>query len=442
MSTEYKILFPVETTARELIYKLVLCTTFSLLGYECYIGSKDEIKQMIDYIKPFAYFDKGYHVDVSEALYKRIKNNNGIIFNLDEEGGVDFKDSSTIASRYPDKIFDECDLIFLWGQKQYDFLKKNRSSFNNDKVIVSGHPRFELLKPAFHQMYQKEMDRIKGQYQKYILFNTNMGFGNNIWGDAFVRKQYGSRIKHIDNIIEFDKKKVDVYTSLIKKLSTIYKGNIILRPHPEEAMVTYKEAFKNLDNVKVIFEGTVIPWILGAEVMIHPDCTTGIESLMLGRKSISYLPYYDKENCSTYLPVKLSYQCKGEDEVVNIIMKRNIHLPLLTDEPFLNDYFSFHKSSSDIIVARVHEYLSNKYIQKIKGLSMCNYLESNIKEIIRPIYHKVLNRDVSLYQNKLKGLNNENVTTSFHEICEVLYCRNKVNVRRINSSLYKLQLEQ
>jgi surface carbohydrate biosynthesis protein len=437
--TNYKILFPIETTSRELIYKLVLCTTFSLFGYECYIGSKDEIKQLIDYIKPFAYFDKGYHADVSDELYKRIKSNYGIIFNLDEEGGVDFKDSSTIASRYPDKLFEVCDLVFLWGQNQYDFLKQCRNSFNTDKVVVSGHPRFELLKPAFQKLYQKEVDKLKNLYQQYILFNTNMGFGNNIWGDAFVREHYGSRIKHIETVIEFDKKKIDVYISLIKRLSLTYNGNIILRPHPEENKDIYIEAFKGLENVKVIFDGTVIPWILGAEVMIHPDCTTGIESMMLGKKPISYLPNCDKENCYTYLPVKLSYQCKDEDEVVNLIMNRNIQLSIWMDEPLLNDYFSFHKDSSDIIVTSVHEYLSNKNPQTTKNLSAYDYLKSNIKEIIRPVYHKLLNRDVSLYQNKLKGLDNKSVTALFYEICLMLDVNNKVKIQNISSNLYRLK---
>ena len=217
----YKILFPVETAARELVYKLVLSARFAEIGYECYLGSKDEMNQLLKYIKPVAYFDKGYHAKVSEGIYDAIKRYSGIIINLDEEGGVDFKDSSTISARYPDKVFQICDLIFLWGNNQYNFLNTIGRHFIEGKVVVSGHPRFELLKQSFHGLYENERKAIGDRFKRFILINTNMGFGNNIWGDSFVRENYGARIKNIDSIIDFDKIKIECYVSFIKKLSPL-----------------------------------------------------------------------------------------------------------------------------------------------------------------------------------------------------------------------------
>ena len=48
--------------------------------------------------------DKGYHAGVSEFMYSKIKKNNGIIINLDEEGAVDFSDNSTLKQRYSKKL--------------------------------------------------------------------------------------------------------------------------------------------------------------------------------------------------------------------------------------------------------------------------------------------------------------------------------------------------
>jgi surface carbohydrate biosynthesis protein len=435
----YKILFPIETTARELCYKLLLSIKFAELGYECYLGSKDEINQLIGAVKPFAYFDKGYHINTSDKIHDSVKNNQGIIISLDEEGGVDFKDSSTISSRYPQKLFQRSDLVFLWGQNQYAFLNQNRNNLDESKVIISGHPRFEMLKPAFQKIYSDERNKIKKIYQEYILFNTNMGFGNNIWGDSFVRDNYGSRIKHIETIIRFDKKKIEAYISLIKRISSVYSGNIVLRPHPEENKTTYIEAFRGLENVKVVFEGSVVPWILGAEVMIHPDCTTGIESLMLGKRSISYLPPHENENSCTYLPVKLSCECQTEDEVVDLILNREHVLPEGINDHLLNDYFSFQKDSKDIIVGTVYDLLEKNKAQETKDLTMSYFLKCLVKDTIRPYYMKLRKKDLKLYQNKLKGLDKESVTRTFYEICSMFDRTKQGEIQQVCSNLYRIK---
>ena len=209
-----------------------------------------------------------------------------MIVNLDEEGAVDFPENSILKSRYANVL-----LRFLkgfWGNNQFKLLKNNISDLS--KVMISGHPRFELLKKDFQNLYKEEVDKINFSYGNYILINTNMGFGNNLRGDDFVRKNYISRFKNINEIISFDKEKCNVYISLIKKIAKVCKGNIIFRPHPEENTFIYKNAFKNIDNVHVIFRGSSVDWILGCELMIHPDCSTAIESAIMGKEVISFLP--------------------------------------------------------------------------------------------------------------------------------------------------------
>jgi len=436
---KYKILFPVETTARELLYKLVLSIKFAQLGYVCYLGSKDQIERLIRKVKPFAYFDKGYHANVSEPIFESIKKNSGVIINLDEEGGVDFKDSSTISSRYPEKLFRECDKIFLWGTKQYNVLKNNGIYFDDKKVIISGHPRFQLLGQAYHSLYEHEKNTIIDKFPRYILINTNMGFGNNIRGDEFARSNYGTRIKNIEEIIAFDKLKIKLYINLIKQLSSLYEGIIIVRPHPEENKSTYISAFKDLRNVKVLFEGSVIPWILGAEVMIHPDCTTGIESMMLGTKPLSYLPAHRFENTCTYIPVKLSRECNNVEDVISWLLEQKIPFPQDSCSPLLEDYFSFGKDSISIIVKSVHELLRERQSEVVKDLTFFYQIQMGIKDLIRPYYHRMLKRDIKLYQNKLAGLSSCNVSAVFHTAITLFNTDSNVTIQNISDSLYRIQ---
>jgi len=396
---------------------------------------------LVDIVKPFVYFDKGFTMNISDGIHDKIRFNHGVIVNLDEEGGVDFKDSSTILARYPEEAFKSCDLVFLWGINQYNFLKENRKSFNESKVIVSGHPRFEMLKPEFHAMYLDETDRIKKCYHDYVLFNTNMGFGNNIWGDSFVRDNYSSRIKHIDTVIKFDKKKIEAYISLIRRLAPVYKNNIVVRPHPEENINTYRDAFSGLDNVKVVYEGSVIPWILGSEVMIHPDCTTGIESLMLGKRSISYLPPGNEENACAFLPMKLSRQCITEDEVIDLIFKREQLKDNGENDYLLDDYFSFTKSSRNTIVGEVNELLKKVKVDETNELSGSYMLKRRLKDILRPFYMRIMNKNNDLFHNKLKGFDKKSVTDTFNTIRSVHDPSSAVEIERIFSSLYRIKIQ-
>ena len=408
------------------------------MGYECYLGSKDEIHRLFEQVKPFAYFDKGYHAKVSEGIYDTIKKNEGSIINLDEEGGVDFKDFSTISARYPEKVFQICDLIFLWGVNQYQFLKHSREYFSEDKVVVSGHPRFDILKQPFHSLYEQASKALRSRYKRYVLINTNMGFGNNIWGDSFVRKNYGPRLRELDKIIEFDKQKLERYISFVRRLAPVCDAKIILRPHPEESQVTYSKAFQDLKNVEVVFEGSVIPWILAAEVLIHPDCTTGIESLMLGKRSISYLPDH-QDNVSTYLPIKLSHACHDEDELIDLILERRYPSYEGTVDPLLNEYFSFENDSTDIVVDRVHRLLCKYQSGSTKELSYFYPVKGRIKDILRPYYFRLKKRDIDLYQNKAGGLDPGSVTAIFDIVNTILSMQGRVELQSITSSLNRIR---
>lgn len=369
-------------------------------GFRCYLGRKSYINYLIKNLNGYIYIDKGYHKGVSENIYESVKKNDGIIVSLDEEGGVDYSDGSTLQGRYSKVLFDNADLTFMWGEKQYELVKSNMNKEN--KVAVTGHPRFEMLKPECHYLYQDEVDKIKKKYKSFILINTNMSFGNNINGDDFVESNYGERFKTINKIIAFDKKKLKAYLSLIIKLAQQLNKTIVLRPHPEEDHSFYLNAFKNIDNVHVIYEGSVVPWILAATIMIHPDCTTAIEALFVGKKSISFLPTDYPPDLVTYLPLESSVCFTSESELITYIksMKNNTQGPFIVI-PFAEEYFSISKPTSELI---------SNYIEKIKKTSNNNAMKTiSLKKLLflklKYIKWKLAGRKnpSSLVDNKLNG---------------------------------------
>ena len=178
-----KILIPIETSSRELMYKTYLSGLLALEGFDCYFGTKRNISTLVNNFKNYIYLDKGYHKGVSDKLYKKIHARNGIIINLDEEGAIDFPDGSTLKSRYSKELFNVSEKILLWGSYQQTLLEDLNLPLN--KIVVTGHPRFELLKEKYHTLYEDIVSDIKSNYGNFILINSNFGFGNNIKGDDF-----------------------------------------------------------------------------------------------------------------------------------------------------------------------------------------------------------------------------------------------------------------
>jgi hypothetical protein len=69
------------------------------------------------------------------------------------------------------------------------------------------------------------------------------------------------------------------------------------------------------DNVSVIAEGNVVPWLLASSSIIHNGCTTAVESYILERPVIAYEPSrHDVLNLD--LPNSLSVRCQKIDEVI------------------------------------------------------------------------------------------------------------------------------
>jgi len=386
-------------------------------------------------LKGYIYLDKGYHKGTSEIIYQEIKNNNGIIISLDEEGGVDYSDGSTLLGRYSKVLFDNADLTFMWGEKQFELVQNNMNKKN--KVVVTGHPRFELLKPDYHHFYQDEIRKIKKRYKDFILINTNMGFGNNIRGDEFVTSNYGSRFKNIDQIIAFDKNKLEAYRSLIIELSRQLKKTIVLRHHPEEDHSFYLNTIKHLKNVHIIYEGSVVPWILASDFMIHPDCTTAIESLFLGTKPLSFLPDNYPADLVTHLPLKASECFTSESELISFINTKidSIKKVDLTKYPFVEDYFSISKPSTELIVDSFCQLRKTSKTNKSHNLTLMNLLYLKYSSAKGKLSER--KKSSHLMLNKLEGFETKNINKIHKKITSYNKQMLEIGCKTINRNLFK-----
>tara|TARA_Y100001935_G_scaffold254549_1_gene263954 strand:+ start:10627 stop:11928 length:1302 start_codon:yes stop_codon:yes gene_type:complete len=426
------IFIPIETTHRELLYKTFICHHLANNGFKCYLGSKYNISYLINNENNFIYLDKGYHLGYSDSLYRKIEKNNGIIISLDEEGAIDFNDGSTLRGRYSENLFKNSKITFMWGKKQFDLVRKN--FFDQNKVFVTGHPRFELIKTKYHYLYEDEINIIKNLYGSFILINTNMSFGNNILGDEFIENNYKNRFKEIKKLIQLDKQKLDKVVELVFRLIKNSKKNIIIRPHPEENQNYYKKIFNQFNNVHVLYEGSVLPWIIASEHLIHPDCTTAIECLISGKIPLSLLPDNHNEEFLTYLPVKVS-KCFHSTKILSDYINENnpIKNNKVKKLKIIEDYFSTNLDSSDIIVKKISDYTQSINLSS-KDISILTYLNLKVKKVkslfIPPRFSNSLSRQklsgfdfekISLLSSKIKQNNPDIENIKINKLNEFLY---------------------
>jgi len=197
------------------------------------------------------------------------------------------------------------------------------------RTIAIGNPRFDLLRKEFDPLYKKAHERLLKKWGKYILINTRFVSGN--FSRLYRCEYLDFRINQFKILFDrllsdkekdffikeesYYKKVFKQYTKMLKELSSRFPDlNFILRPHPSEDILNWKEALKNLDNVSVLFDGSVVNWILGASAIIHTGCTTGIEAWALKKPVIIYNPNNERGYQSEF-PNKFGIRAKSIIEI-------------------------------------------------------------------------------------------------------------------------------
>ena len=430
----FSILLPLETVSRELDYKLFLSIYLAKKGFKVYLGRKKEIWKLFDLHKDnFAYLDKGFHENISEDnIYKIVKNNGGALFHLDEEGGIDFEDSRTIERRYSKEVFDYCDKIFLWGLSQKNFLTKKKPYFLDSKTVISGHPRFQMVSTILKDIYNERSLIIKKKYGKFILFNSNTKYANHIHGEGFLYKNYGPRINNLSERIEYDKIKLENNIKLFHAIVNKTNFNIVIRPHPEEDINYYHELFQN-SRIHCIYDDSVIPWIMSSVYTMHNDCTTAVESRLLGKKPISFITDYNK-NLSPYLPIKISEAFSNLDEIINYIsLDNNLSFGIPN---IMKDIFSTELNSTEIIADEIYNFVQENYKKNFPSVL-------GVKYEITSLLHKFLSypsyKNNRLAKNKLSEIGNEKfMKVKLDSFLDYLSIHEKASFQSIRPGLYRI----
>lgn len=305
------ILIPIEKITRELDSKIVLATILGTHGCRTIVAQTQEAFYISNHSKYLLFLGKeviqgGLDYRLGTQPADRILQNGSAIIYLHDEGGMYQRHSweeQVIGKHRIDALAPRnIDRICTWGDKQRDLISKYAPTLGS-RLRVTGSPRFDICAPHYEWLNLDGIQKIYSQFGDFILVCTRFGSIANKKGlqHMFQQKispQSWPKALTLDELTNlwFVKWRQDVhdfaeFVILVKELASAFPDRkIILRPHPNESIIFYQQAFFSFKNVEVIHEGNILNWIRAAALIVHSNCTTGIEAVLAGRPVLNYLP--------------------------------------------------------------------------------------------------------------------------------------------------------
>ncbi len=324
-------MFPIEITKRELDARLLLAAHCVGSDRTVFLGQDRGIYRLARRWRGGIYVGKqlvlgGQKPDLTK--YRELKERGFRVLFLAEEEPV-FSEEKDVDRTEFLKLFhpnwmDEDDVICAWGDFSAEVFREAARE-NAAPIHVTGHPRFDLCKPELAGMYESETQSIRQRFGKFILMNTNFALASNLGAFQNVKKAFPRQNKNEDRAEYwmgrycYHARMQAAYIILANRLRKEFPDyNIVLRPHPAEDPAWYRCALEGIKNVTVLNEGSALPWLASAAVLVHTGCTTGLESSYLTPKIIQYTPDMGY-NFEQHLTSLVGAVCATENEVVHEI---------------------------------------------------------------------------------------------------------------------------
>jgi surface carbohydrate biosynthesis protein len=309
------IILPVETAARELDAKLLLALFAADVGFTCYLGMTRAVHA--PGFPPSIYISRS--VRFAKPL-KLVTSFGHVIAAWDEEGLVRLKDE-VHGQRLEPAALRLPKLLLSWGSSN-THVWRDHPSYDGCPIAETGNPRVDFLRRELRPFHELQREELRSRYGNFVLFNTNFGIVNHFTPQGkrlrVTRKSYDpERFRTARERIEEHKRKLfEKFLSMIPRLADHLRPyNLVIRPHPSEDPKPWQEVSRGKDNVFVVYEGSVIPWMLASKCLIHNGCTSAVEASVLKVPVLAYCPVTDPDY-EVLLPNELSERIASESELI------------------------------------------------------------------------------------------------------------------------------
>ncbi|MCC6766644.1 MAG: hypothetical protein IT293_18455 [Deltaproteobacteria bacterium] len=319
------LIVPSETRSREFDAKLLLACVAAERGLRTVVGSRTAIHLQVAALPRSVWLAKDLFrsslkmTGILRALGHRV-------VALDEEGLVWYSRARYLAARVAAPVMDLTEELFAWGEANADNWRA-APAWRAQPIHVTGNARVDLMRPELRGFFDGERRAVEARFGRPILINSNFGSVNH-----FVPRHGAHEARSVapasrpesdpeadafqSRLAAHRRKLFDAFRAVLPALARAFPERaIVVRPHPAENPETWRAAAAGLPNVEVLYEGSVVPWLLAAAVVLHNGCTTGIEANLLGTPVLAYRPWRE-EDLDLALPNELSVAAESARDLI------------------------------------------------------------------------------------------------------------------------------
>lgn len=320
------VLVPIETKAREYHAKLLLSCVAAQAGFGVILGHMSQLMFNARLLPRGIYFINNI-ASINEAPVVRYRRMGHRVAAWCEEGIAYRNRESYRNERVSPLVMRHVDRFFAWGDYQAEDVCLAIDPEDREKVVSSGSPRLDLLRPELREFFRQEAERLRARHGRFILVNSNFHRFNHFLGRGAYLRDLKARGKVPDaereaffqQWIDFLGEMYQAFVSMLRALSAAFPDRlIVLRPHPSEDHEAWRRDLAGLGNVEVRHEGSALPWLLACDVLIHNSCATGIEAFVMGVPVIAYRPLRS-ETYDSFLPNAVSREARTEPELLVLV---------------------------------------------------------------------------------------------------------------------------
>lgn len=241
------------------------------------------------------------------------------VYVLDTEGGVLTERGANSPAMLADYIRGSgfAQILtgyFFWGGQLRDAFVAN-SGMSAERLHTTGCPRFDYCS-------SKWRDTLKYDVEGYVLVNANFSLVNPLFSRSPEHERdtliaAGWQPEYVGVMLRDMRQIMKGFLHEIVKVARDYPNKrFLVRPHPFERYQIYEHAFAGCPNVVVTGGGSVLNVIVHSTCVLHLNCGTAIEALMLGRLPVS-LEYLNTEMMARHgpLPSQVSYSAHSYEEL-------------------------------------------------------------------------------------------------------------------------------
>lgn len=306
--TEIHFYIPITRQPRELDAKLLLAPFAREHGMKPVSGYKFAFDTRIGSRPPGLFLDHNAHQKSERTRRLRQFGHRVLVRQSDE----------IFLKKHPSDAFDCVDQVCTWGRDDFELWEKSDLGIRSG-VFATGNPRTDTMRPELRPLHADKVADIKARYGDYVLLSTNFPTVNNLTpqggGLRVAKWALDKGGKEIEQSFLANKRtRYENFLEMAPRLArAIAPTNFVIRPHPNEDHAPWLAVAKDRPNMHVVFEGAVVPWLVGAKALVHNGCTTDAEAAFIGLPTLNFRPWSSPRD--NKLSMAFGRDCRDLDEL-------------------------------------------------------------------------------------------------------------------------------